>query len=81
MSVTWNSLRFPVVSLRFSSSSSSAVSSLSSASIRFAASAPYVPEIAKRQHYYLLISALMHKEKKPYKMYIHAVRAYGPAGE
>ena len=44
-------------------------------------SAPYVPEIAKRQHYYMLMSALMHKEKKPYKMYIHAVRAYEPAGE
>lgn len=45
------------------------------------ASAPYVPEIAKRQRFYILITAQMHKEKKPYKMYIHAVRAYGPAGE
>jgi len=42
------------------------------------ATAPYVPEVAKRQHFYILITAQMHKEKKPYKMYVHAVRAYEP---
>lgn len=47
---------------------------------QMSASAPYVPEIAKQQNFYMIMGAQMHKEKKPYRMFIHAVRAFVPAG-
>lgn len=39
-------------------------------------SAPYVPEVAANLNYYLIMGAQMHKQKKEYYMYVHAVRAY-----
>ena len=39
------------------------------------AGSPFVPEIATRQHFYLLISAQSHKENKPYVMFVSRVRA------
>lgn len=46
---------------------------------QMSAAAPFVPEIAKQQHFYLIMGAQTHKEKKPYQMRIHAVRAFEPA--
>ena len=40
--------------------------------------APYVSEVAPRQHYYLIISAQSHGKDKPYLMYISGVRAFAP---
>lgn len=48
---------------------------------QMSATTPFVPEIAKKQNFYLIMSAQTRKEKKPYKMYIHAVRAYEPYEE
>ena len=37
---------------------------------------PNVPTIAREQKYYLIMGAVQHKKKVPYKMYVHRVRAY-----
>lgn len=42
------------------------------------AKAPYVPDVASRQSYYLIISAQTHGAQKPYTMTITGVRAYVP---
>ncbi len=42
------------------------------------ASSPFVPEIAKKQNFYLIISAQSHGMNKPYTMYVSRVRAYIP---
>ena len=39
---------------------------------------PYVPAVAARQHFYLLLSAQTHGAKKPYFMFVSGVRAYAP---
>jgi hypothetical protein len=44
------------------------------------AGAPYVPAVAARQHFYLILSAQSHREKKPYFMFVSGVRAYAPPG-
>jgi len=43
------------------------------------ASGDCVPEIAKKQHFYLIMGAQTHGAKKPYQMFISGVRAYVPA--
>jgi hypothetical protein len=45
---------------------------------QMSAAAPYVPEVAARQHYYLILSAQSHGKDKPYRMYISGVRAFVP---
>jgi len=44
------------------------------------ASAPDVPAIAAKQHFYLIVSNQEHKQHIPYLMYLRAVRAYVPPG-
>lgn len=39
---------------------------------------PYVPGVAAKQHFYLIISAQTHGGNKPYHMFISGVRAYVP---
>jgi len=46
--------------------------------LQMSAGDPYVPAIATRQHFYLIISAQSQGAKKPYLMYISGVRAYAP---
>ena len=46
---------------------------------QMSAGAPYVPAVASRLHYYLIISAQTHGEKKPYTMFVSGVRAWVPA--
>jgi len=45
---------------------------------QMSAGAPYVPEVAAKQHFYLIISSQTHGAKKPYDMFVTAVRAYVP---
>lgn len=45
---------------------------------QMSAGAPYVPEIAAKHHYYLIIGAQSHKENKPYSMFVSRVVAYVP---
>jgi hypothetical protein len=45
---------------------------------QMSATAPYVPEVAPKQHYYLIISAQSHGKDKPYLMYVSGVRAFVP---
>lgn len=47
---------------------------------QMSAGAPYVPDVAARQHFYLIMSAQTHGAKKPYEMLIGGVRAYVPPG-
>ena len=47
---------------------------------QMSASAPYVPEVAAKQHFYLIISNQTHGQKKPYDMLVRAVRAYVSPG-
>ena len=42
------------------------------------AASPYVPAVAAKQHFYLIISAQSHGKKKPYSMFVSGVRAYVP---
>jgi hypothetical protein len=46
---------------------------------QMSAGSPYVPAIAARQHFYLLLSAQSQGAKKPYFMFVAGVRAYVPA--
>ncbi len=48
--------------------------------LQMSAGAPYVPAVAARQHFYLILSAQSHKAKKPYFMFVSGVRAYVPPG-
>jgi hypothetical protein len=43
------------------------------------AGTPYVPAVAEGQNFYLILTAKMNKLRKPYKMHVHAVRAFVPA--
>ena len=45
---------------------------------QMSAGAPYVPAVALRQHFYLIMGAQTHGAKKPYDMFISGVRAYVP---
>lgn len=45
---------------------------------QMSAGAPYVPEVAAKQHFYLIISAQTHGAGKPYDMLVRSVRAYVP---
>lgn len=46
---------------------------------QMSAGAPYVPEVAAKQSFYLILSAQTHGKKKPYAMLVSGVRAYVPA--
>jgi hypothetical protein len=43
---------------------------------QMSAGSPYVPAVAARQHFYLLLSAQSQGAKKPYFMFVSGVRAY-----
>jgi hypothetical protein len=45
---------------------------------QMSAEAPYVPEVAAQQHFYLIISNQTHGAKKRYDMFVRGVRAYAP---
>jgi hypothetical protein len=45
---------------------------------QMSAGAPYVPEVAAKQHFYLIISSQTHGANRPYDMFVRAVRAYVP---
>ena len=45
---------------------------------QMSAGSPYVPDIAAKQHFYLIVSAQSHGAKKPYSMFVSGVRAYVP---
>jgi len=45
---------------------------------QMSAGPPYVPDVAARQHFYMILSAQAHKAKKPYLMFVSGVRAYVP---
>ena len=45
---------------------------------QMSAGAPYVPAVAAKQHFYLIISDQTHGAKKPYDMFIGGVRAFVP---
>ncbi len=45
---------------------------------QMSAGAPYVPEVAAKQHFYMILSNQTHGAKKPYDMFVTAVRAYVP---
>ena len=45
---------------------------------QMSATSPYVPDIATRQNFYLIISAQSHGKKKDYQMFVSSVRAYVP---
>jgi hypothetical protein len=45
---------------------------------QMSAGAPYVPAVAAKQHFYLIISNQTHGAKKPYDMFVSAVRAFVP---
>ena len=47
---------------------------------QMSAGAPYVPAVAAKQHFYLIISAQTHGASKPYDMLVSGVRAYVPPG-
>ena len=42
------------------------------------AAAPYVPAVAAKQHFYLILSAQTHGKNLPYSMFVSSVRAYVP---
>jgi hypothetical protein len=42
------------------------------------AESPYVPDVATKQHFYLIISAQSHGAQKPYLMFVSGVRAFVP---
>ena len=44
--------------------------------LQMTAGVPYVPAIAARQHFYLILSAQSHGAKKPYFMFVSGVRTY-----
>jgi len=46
---------------------------------QMSAGPPYVPEVASKQHFYLIMSCQSHGANKPYDMFVRAVRAYIPA--
>lgn len=46
--------------------------------VQYVASGESVPEIARKQHFYIIMNADAHKLKLPYELYIHRVRAYVP---
>jgi hypothetical protein len=43
---------------------------------QMSAGAPYVPEVAARQHFYLILSNQTHGKNVPYTMYVSGVRAW-----
>ena len=45
---------------------------------QMSADGPPVPEVAKKQHFYLIMGAQTHGAKKPYQMFISGVRAFVP---
>jgi hypothetical protein len=45
---------------------------------QMSAGAPYVPAVAARQHFYLLLSGQSHGAKKPHYTFVSAVRAFVP---
>lgn len=45
---------------------------------QMSAGAPYVPAVAARQHFYLILSGQSHGAKKPHYTFIRGVRAYVP---
>ncbi|SPE61424.1 Beta-glucanase (modular protein) [Verrucomicrobia bacterium] len=45
---------------------------------QMSAVSPYVPAIAAKQHFYLILSAQTHGKNIPYSMYVSGVRAYVP---
>lgn len=45
---------------------------------QMSATAPFVPEVATQQHFYLIMSAQTHGQKKPYEMIVTGVRAFVP---
>jgi hypothetical protein len=45
---------------------------------QMSAGAPYVPAVASRQHFYLILSGQSHGAKKPHDTFIRGVRAYVP---
>ena len=47
---------------------------------QMSATAPYVPSVAAKQHFYLIISNQSHGKRKPYLMFVSRVRAYVPPG-
>ena len=42
------------------------------------ATAPYVPDLAAKQRFYLILSAQSHGKNKDYLMFVSAVRAFVP---
>jgi hypothetical protein len=44
--------------------------------MQMSATTPYVPSIAEKQNFYLIMGAQRRSKKVPYKMYVHAVRAF-----
>jgi len=44
--------------------------------MQMSATAPYVPEIGAKQHYYLILSAQSQGAKKPYSMFVSGIRAF-----
>jgi hypothetical protein len=44
---------------------------------QMSAGPPYVPAVAVKQHFYLILSAQTHGKNKPYWMYVSGVRAWG----
>ena len=46
---------------------------------QMSATSPYVPDIAAKQHFYLIISAQSHGKKTEHLMFVRAVRAYVPS--
>lgn len=45
---------------------------------QMSAGAPYVPDVAAKQHYYLIMSAQSHGKQVPYSMLVSRIRAYVP---
>ncbi|MCY2988835.1 MAG: hypothetical protein NTY19_13350 [Planctomycetota bacterium] len=45
---------------------------------QMSARAPYVPAVAARQHFYLILSGQSHKAQKPHFTFVSGVRAYVP---
>lgn len=45
---------------------------------QMSAGPPYVPEVAAKQHFYIILSAQSHGKQKPYQMFVGGVRAYVP---
>jgi len=46
--------------------------------LQMTAHSPYVPNIAAEHEYYLIVEAVGGNPQKPYKMYVHSVRAFVP---